>query len=765
MADINESPLWEDGIELIGRAERVSGGQDGVANRPLKKLANRTRYLKERFDETDADISSKVEAVKTFDEGATLNSPRDEILYGNYRLVWTGDFPKTVPATSTPLSTGGVGVGKWAYTSDALLRHDMALPTGGRMMSLEQGGTLQDSVYWVTLTGDGGAVADYDETTQTGTDCFDALKKCVAIGMAQGRKEVRIPSGDFYVRLTDLKQDINLGGEGAVGVDGVLIQGAGKEKTTLWIDAESEDNILFSLRGGSGSVSYKGIRGLTIRCVPRNLFKGIFAWFENICFSVIDDFQFIRGNIGVAYINSAATGRFTEFNTLSNGRLHSCNINRLYEVNGGDNSFHANNVFNVQNQVRENGGIGVRCNGITAVAYLYNQMWLEHYFGGQGCKAFKLTKTNTDNVWGNLTHEKPLICETTDNSVFEFKGDFSGIGSLSFVVAQPDSVRAANFVFNNALDNYKAFTSAALSSYSPRLFTSQLADTMDNGVSASLWRARNNIGDGLLFNAFNGSPGFIFTTTEVHQRLQDAKPKYTLGPDGNNFTAYASTLFINPSSSTYGVQLSRENACFAPRSDGAISCGLLGYRWRQVYAVNSSIATSNRDKKKNNRQISATESDAFYEIGQLDSVWQWLERYQTEGDDARLHSGPTVQDAIAIMEKYGLDWQRYSAFCYDKWDAQDEEAEEWEDVWKTVPGRDEVKDEQGNILKEAVQEQRVLVVPAGRRVLREAQKGGEDYGFRKEELLFWISRATIAKQRELEKRLSALESNSSSGRA
>ncbi|MEK7980128.1 hypothetical protein N5I81_021340 [Klebsiella michiganensis] len=153
-------------------------------------------------------------------------------------------------------------------------------------------------------------------------------------------------------------------------------------------------------------------------------------------------------------------------------------------------------------------------------------------------------------------------------------------------------------MFNNALDNYKAFTSAALSSYSPRLFTPQLADTMDNGVSASLWRARNNIGDGLLFNAFNGSPGFIFTTTEVNQRLQDAKPKYTLGPDGNNFTAYASTLYINPSSSTYGVQLSRENACFAPRSDGAISCGLLGYRWRQVYAVNSSIATSNRDKKK-----------------------------------------------------------------------------------------------------------------------------------------------------------------------
>lgn len=134
MADINESPLWEDGIELIGRTERVSGGQDGVANRPLKKLVNRTRYLKERFDETDADISSKVEAVKTFEEGATLNSPRDEILYGNYRLVWTGWFPKDVPAASTPFNTGGIGAGAWAYTSDAAIRDNLNAVDGLAMV-------------------------------------------------------------------------------------------------------------------------------------------------------------------------------------------------------------------------------------------------------------------------------------------------------------------------------------------------------------------------------------------------------------------------------------------------------------------------------------------------------------------------------------------------------------------------------------------------------------------------------------------------------
>lgn len=46
MARIPESSSWEEEIELISRSERVSGGTDGVANRPLKSLANRTRYLK-----------------------------------------------------------------------------------------------------------------------------------------------------------------------------------------------------------------------------------------------------------------------------------------------------------------------------------------------------------------------------------------------------------------------------------------------------------------------------------------------------------------------------------------------------------------------------------------------------------------------------------------------------------------------------------------------------------------------------------------------
>ncbi len=166
MTNMIESPSWDDEIAIIARNERVSGGQDGVANRPLKTLANRTRYLKQASDKALGDLSGKVSAVKTFSEGAVLDSPRDEILYGNYRMVWTGDFPKVVPADSTPDNTGGTGAGAWAYTSDAPLRTEMRATgdkSGGTLLYLKHGETAQDAIKFVTpLTKNGVENAEYN---------------------------------------------------------------------------------------------------------------------------------------------------------------------------------------------------------------------------------------------------------------------------------------------------------------------------------------------------------------------------------------------------------------------------------------------------------------------------------------------------------------------------------------------------------------------------------------------------------------------------
>ncbi|HCM5779797.1 TPA: hypothetical protein N3O60_005656, partial [Klebsiella variicola subsp. variicola] len=156
--------------------------------RPLKSLANRTRYLKGKADKSDVLVAEKVSAVKTFAEGATLESPRDEILYGAYRLVWTGAFPKTVPAASTPDTTGGVGAGLWAYTSDAVIRRNLASSDGlkwiGRCSDLtalrgieptsasQRISTVAHSPGWAAIAGvpSGGGEFYYDHNDTTSPD-------------------------------------------------------------------------------------------------------------------------------------------------------------------------------------------------------------------------------------------------------------------------------------------------------------------------------------------------------------------------------------------------------------------------------------------------------------------------------------------------------------------------------------------------------------------------------------------------------------------
>ncbi|WP_283184888.1 tail fiber domain-containing protein [Klebsiella pneumoniae] len=169
-----------------------------------------------------------------------------------------------------------------------------------------------------------------------------------------------------------------------------------------------------------------------------------------------------------------------------------------------------------------------------------------------------------------------------------------------------------------------------------------------------------------------------------------------------------------PTSSTGGASIGAGG--ISPTIDNHSALGATSLRWTQLYAANSTINTSDANHKTVPVNPSEAEMAAFYEIASLPWAWQWLEKYQIEGDEARLHSGPTVQAAIEVMGKHGLNWTDYSAFCYDSWQ--------------------EETDCEGNI------------IPAG-----------GVYSFRKEELILWMLRATVERQKSIEDRLSALECN------
>ncbi|GKX60637.1 tail fiber/spike domain-containing protein [Leminorella grimontii] len=84
--------------------------------------------------------------IDSFEVGATLTQ-RNQALHdtvGGEYYRWDGELPKTVPAGSTPDSTGGVGVGAWIGIGDASLRDDLSKPGGDRLVGSSWGG---DSVF------------------------------------------------------------------------------------------------------------------------------------------------------------------------------------------------------------------------------------------------------------------------------------------------------------------------------------------------------------------------------------------------------------------------------------------------------------------------------------------------------------------------------------------------------------------------------------------------------------------------------------------
>lgn len=186
-------------------------------------------------------------------------------------------------------------------------------------------------------------------------------------------------------------------------------------------------------------------------------------------------------------------------------------------------------------------------------------------------------------------------------------------------------------------------------------------------------------------------------------------------------------------------------SALAPTSDNVISFGTATFRPSQLYAGNGSISTSDATKKTEPRSISNSEISAFSAILRLPGVWQWLERVESEGEDARLHAGPTVQAAIAIMQANGLDWTRYAAFCYDEW------GDKFEPVYATRIVTSEVTNEDGTVtLTQNTEEyntgELVKVVEAG-----------SLYSFRKEELLWWCLRSVVSQFDSIEARVSELE--------
>lgn len=75
MANLPETPQWEEGVYQIEVSDPVLGGPDGISNRQAKQLASRTSYLKQKVEKCGTDLASHIAAADPHTQYAPKASP------------------------------------------------------------------------------------------------------------------------------------------------------------------------------------------------------------------------------------------------------------------------------------------------------------------------------------------------------------------------------------------------------------------------------------------------------------------------------------------------------------------------------------------------------------------------------------------------------------------------------------------------------------------------------------------------------------------
>lgn len=137
--------------------------------------------------------------MDSFENGATLTLLNQTLRYeanGEY-YRWDGEFPKIVPAGSTPETAGGIGLGSWVSVGDAALRTQLANTTGANLVGIMPYGTVQDAIKWVVPEVFPGSNAS--EKLQAAVNYAVANKtRLVASGVYDVTAPVTIP-GDIII--------------------------------------------------------------------------------------------------------------------------------------------------------------------------------------------------------------------------------------------------------------------------------------------------------------------------------------------------------------------------------------------------------------------------------------------------------------------------------------------------------------------------------------------------------------------------------------
>jgi hypothetical protein len=102
-------------------------------------------------------------------------------------------------------------------------------------------------------------------------------------------------------------------------------------------------------------------------------------------------------------------------------------------------------------------------------------------------------------------------------------------------------------------------------------------------------------------------------------------------------------------------------------ADDTVDIGATSVRFKDIYATNGTIQTSDRNEKQDIEALSDAEQRVAVAAKGLLRKFRWISSVEENGDEARIHFGIIAQDLQAAFEAEGLDAGRYGMFINTTW--------------------------------------------------------------------------------------------------
>ena len=106
-------------------------------------------------------------------------------------------------------------------------------------------------------------------------------------------------------------------------------------------------------------------------------------------------------------------------------------------------------------------------------------------------------------------------------------------------------------------------------------------------------------------------------------------------------------------------------------ADNMLRLGFSSNRYKELYAVDGSINTSDINEKQDIQELTEAEQRVALACKGLIRRYKWNHAVEEKGEDARYHIGIMAQDLQQAFTDEGLDASRYGLFTSDTWENED----------------------------------------------------------------------------------------------